>query len=48
LIVNSCARGVAVPESDLDFAILVKASTSKKKVTKVEADWNIYSNNHQA
>jgi predicted nucleotidyltransferase len=24
LVVNSCARGQAVPESDLDFAILTK------------------------
>jgi len=24
LVVNSCARGLAVPESDLDFAILVR------------------------
>ena len=48
LIVNSCARGLAVPESDLDFAILVKRGTSKKEIEKAEADWNIYSNNHQS
>ena len=28
LVVNSCARGQAVAESDLDFAILVKPQTS--------------------
>jgi predicted nucleotidyltransferase len=28
LVVNSCARGKAVPESDLDFAILVKPDTT--------------------
>jgi predicted nucleotidyltransferase len=27
LVVNSCARGQAVPESDLDFAILIKPGT---------------------
>ncbi|HEU5168741.1 MAG TPA: nucleotidyltransferase domain-containing protein [Chitinophagaceae bacterium] len=48
LVVNSCARGLAVPESDLDFAILVKPGTSKNKIENAEADWNIYSNNHQA
>jgi len=29
LVVNSCARGKAVPESDLDFAILIKPGTSE-------------------
>ncbi len=47
LVVNSCARGLAVPESDLDFAILVKPGTSKKEIENVEADWKIYSNNHE-
>jgi len=47
LVVNSCARGLAVPESDLDFAILVKPGTSKKEIEKSEADWNRYSDNHQ-
>lgn len=48
LVVNSCARGLGVPESDLDFAILVKPGTSTKEIEKAEADWNMYSNNHQA
>lgn len=30
LVVNSCARGKAVPESDLDFAILIKPNTLPK------------------
>jgi predicted nucleotidyltransferase len=47
LVVNSCARGLAVPESDLDFAILVKPGTSKKEIEKAEADWQVYSNNHK-
>ena len=47
LVVNSCARGLAVPESDLDFAILVKPGTLKKEIEKTEAGWHIYSNNHE-
>jgi len=46
LIVNSCARGLAVPESDLDFAILAKPGTAKKEIEKAEAAWQIFSNNH--
>ena len=47
LVVNSCARGLAVPESDLDFAILIKPGTSKKEIEKAEADWHFHSNNHR-
>jgi hypothetical protein len=32
LVVNYCARGKAVPESDLDFAILVKPGTVAGKI----------------
>lgn len=39
LVVNSCARGVAVPESDLDLAVLVKPTTSKPDVRNLEALW---------
>jgi len=46
LVVNSCARGLAVPESDLDFAILAKPGTTKKEIEKAEAAWQISSNNH--
>lgn len=46
LVVNSCARGLAVPESDLDFAVLAKPDTPKKEIEKAEGDWQIYSNNN--
>ena len=42
LVVNSCARGKAVPESDLDFAILVKPGTAPNVIQKMEAQWNEY------
>jgi predicted nucleotidyltransferase len=45
LIVNSCARGQAIPESDLDVAILVKPKTTKKEIRKIELDWQTYYNN---
>ena len=35
LIVNSCARGQAVAESDLDLAILVAPGTSDNKMKKI-------------
>lgn len=43
LIVNSCARGVAVPESDLDIAILVKQGTSGSTINALETKWQVYS-----
>jgi predicted nucleotidyltransferase len=43
LVVNSCARGQAVPESDLDFAILIKPETTKNEKTDIEHSWKIYS-----
>ena len=39
LIVNSCARGQGVPESDLDFAILVKPGTTTVDIKNLEALW---------
>jgi predicted nucleotidyltransferase len=39
LIVNSCARGDATRESDLDLAILVKPSTSRADFQKLEDLW---------
>ncbi|MFN8347157.1 MAG: nucleotidyltransferase domain-containing protein [Spirosomataceae bacterium] len=42
LVVNSCARGQAVPESDLDFAILVKPETTKATIQKMENAWQNY------
>jgi predicted nucleotidyltransferase len=45
LIVNSCARGQAVAESDLDLAILVPPTTSPNEIKKMEAAWLSYSAN---
>lgn len=39
LLVNSCARGQAVPESDLDFAILVKNDLSPHDLRVLENSW---------
>ena len=43
LVVNSCARGQAVPESDLDFAILVNPDTTPTEMKNIETNWQIYS-----
>ena len=43
LVVNSCARGQAVPESDLDFAILVKPDTTPSEIKRIETAWLNYS-----
>ena len=43
LVVNSCARGQAVPESDLDFAILVKPGTTQAEIKYIETNWQTYS-----
>jgi hypothetical protein len=43
LVVNSCARGQAVPESDLDFAILVKPDTAAAKIKNIHIAWLAYS-----
>ena len=42
LVVNSCARGQAVPESDLDFAILTKADVTPDEAKKIESYWQTY------
>lgn len=39
LVVNSCARGQAVPESDLDMAVLVGPETPDEEVSRLEAAW---------
>lgn len=39
LLVNSCARGQAVPDSDLDVAVLVKSTTSVKELRELEMLW---------
>jgi predicted nucleotidyltransferase len=43
LIVNSCARGQAVPESDLDMAILVKPDSTAKEIRNIQTAWLTYS-----
>lgn len=43
LVVNSCARGQAVPESDLDFAILVKPETTATAKKSIVHSWQLYS-----
>lgn len=48
LLVNSCARGLAVPESDLDVAILVQPTTSQNEIKKMEAAWLSHSANTPA
>jgi predicted nucleotidyltransferase len=45
LIVNSCARGQAVPESDLDFAILVNPDITADGIKNIETAWLTYSAN---
>lgn len=42
LTVNSCARKQAVPESDLDFAILVKPATTPAEMKEIERCWKLY------
>jgi predicted nucleotidyltransferase len=39
LIVNSVARGQAVPESDLDMAVLVHPETPGEEIARLEALW---------
>lgn len=39
LLVNSCARGVAVPESDLDMAVLIDAKTTHEDQLALENTW---------
>jgi len=43
LIVNSCARGQAVPDSDLDMAILVTPGTSPNEMAEMDSAWLSYS-----
>jgi predicted nucleotidyltransferase len=48
LVVNSCARGTAVPESDLDFAILVKPDTISAEAKRIDHAWRVYSEKQPA
>jgi Nucleotidyltransferase domain len=42
LLVNSCARGKATPESDLDIAVLVKPTLSVADKAALEQQWRSY------
>ena len=48
LVVNSCARGQAVPESDLDFAILMKPDVRPSEIKMAEAAWHKHVGSHPA
>ena len=48
LVVNSCARGQAVPESDLDFAILVSPETNAVQRNTILTAWQTYSESRPA
>jgi len=39
LVTNSCARGQAVPESDLDMAVLIRPGTSEQEAKQLEGTW---------
>ncbi len=43
LVVNSCARGQAVAESDLDLAVLVNEATLDADITEPNRQWQQYS-----
>lgn len=42
VLVNSCARGTAVPESDLDLALLVDPALSAEHRRSMEASWKAW------
>lgn len=48
LVVNSCARGQAVPESDLDMAVLVKPEAPGEEVARLEGLWRQELADHDA
>jgi hypothetical protein len=48
LIVNSCARGQAVAESDLDFAILVSPETNAAQMNIIHTAWQTFSGSQPA
>lgn len=47
LVVNSCARGLAVPSSDLDFAVLAKPNISSNEIIALEKAWTLFSETEQ-
>ena len=46
VLVNSCARGTATPESDLDIAILVDPGLSSDSRQSLEREWLEYHESH--
>jgi predicted nucleotidyltransferase len=44
LITNSCARGQALPESDLDMAILLSPGTNSSEIIEMERAWLHFAN----
>ena len=46
LCVNSCARGQASPESDLDFTVLVQENTSNTEIEAICEKWLSYMSAH--
>ena len=46
LVVNSCARGRAVPGSDLDLAILLTPAATNQAVQSLETTWQEFSAAH--
>lgn len=42
LIVNSCARGHATPDSDLDVAVLVRPEATSAEIAGIEAAWRAH------
>jgi predicted nucleotidyltransferase len=43
LVTNSCARGTATPESDLDMAVLIAPDISTTERLDLEKSWQAYS-----
>lgn len=48
LVVNSCARGQAVPESGLDFAILVSPEITTAQINIINTAWQTFSGSQPA
>jgi predicted nucleotidyltransferase len=48
LVVNSCARGQAVPESDLDLAVLVRPDVSAAETQTLDEAWRDFAAAHPA
>jgi predicted nucleotidyltransferase len=46
LVVNSCARGRAVPNSDLDLAVLITPAAASKAIQSLETRWQEFSMAH--